>query len=87
MNMAQMIGLAARFHRRKAGLTQIKLARLAGVGKTVVFDLEKGKTSIQLDTLTKILTVLNMELDMKSPLMEEFRKSLQTPSPSTREPS
>jgi DNA-binding XRE family transcriptional regulator len=37
-----------RFHRKKSGLTQQELAKLAGVGKTVVFDLEKGKKSIQM---------------------------------------
>ena len=87
MNMAQMIGTGVRFHRRKAHLTQAQLARLAGVGKTVVFDAEKGKESIQLNTLTKILKVLNMELDVKSPLMADFRKSLQAQSSDTKERS
>jgi HTH-type transcriptional regulator/antitoxin HipB len=41
--------------RKKTGLTQQELAQLAGVGKTVIFDLEHGKQSIQLDTLLKIL--------------------------------
>ncbi len=75
MKTVVMIGAGIRFHRRKAGLTQAGLARLAGVGKTSVFDVEKGKTSIQMDTLMKILSVLNMELDVKSPLMWEFMKT------------
>lgn len=32
-----------RGHRKKAGLTQKELADLAGLGKTVIFDIEKGK--------------------------------------------
>jgi y4mF family transcriptional regulator len=63
---------ALRFHRKRAGLTQIELARLAGVGKTAVFDLEKGKETVQLNTLRKILVALNMRMKFESPLMEEF---------------
>ncbi len=61
-----------RFHRKRSGLSQSELARLAGVGKTVVFDLEHSKPSIQLDTLVKILNVLNISLEPQSPLMLEF---------------
>ena len=41
------IGQIIRFHRNEAGLSQARLAKLAGVGKTVVFDIEKGKTAIE----------------------------------------
>ncbi|HXW53338.1 MAG TPA: helix-turn-helix domain-containing protein, partial [Myxococcota bacterium] len=37
-----------RYHRRQSGLTQQELASLAGVGKTAVFDVENGKTSLRL---------------------------------------
>ena len=47
-----------RHHRRLSGLTQAELARLAGVGKTVVFDIEHGKESVQFDTLKKVLAAL-----------------------------
>ena len=40
-----------RHHRRLSGLSQTQLAKLAGVGKTVVFDIEHGKESVQFDTL------------------------------------
>ena len=40
-------------HRKAARLSQIQLAEMAGVGKTVVYDIEKGKETIQLDTLRK----------------------------------
>ena len=75
MQTVKMIGISVRFHRRKAGLTQAGLARLAGVGKASVFDVEKMKESVQLDTLLKIFAVLNMELEVKSPLMAEFLKT------------
>ncbi len=68
------IGRIVRFHRKKAGLTQVQLARLAGVGKTVVFDIEKGKKTVRLDTLMNILAALNIRIELTSPLMEAFRE-------------
>ena len=55
------------YFRKQAGLSQQELAQLAGVGKTVVFDIEKGKTTIRLDTLLKILDVLNIQLKFETP--------------------
>ena len=50
------IAKIAKFHRKKSGLTQKQLADIAGVGKTVVFDVEKGKRTVQLSTLLNIFT-------------------------------
>lgn len=57
-------------HRKKAGLAQAQLAKLAGVGKTVVWDLEHGKESVQWDTLQKIFRVLNISVEWRSPLLQ-----------------
>ena len=59
-------------HRKAAGLSQIQLAEMAGVGKTVVFDLENGKETVQLDTLRKILKVLNIKVQLQSQLMDKI---------------
>ena len=59
-----------REHRKAAGLSQLQLAEMAGVGKTVVFDVEKGKETIKLDTLRKILRVLNIKVLLASPLTD-----------------
>ena len=72
MNKINNIGSIIRFHRRKAGLTQKQLATLAGIGKSVVFDIEKGKITIRLNTLTAILSVLNISLKPESPLMDQW---------------
>ena len=72
MNKINNIGSIIRFHRKKAGLTQKQLATLAGVGKSVVFDIEKGKITIRLNTLTAILSVLNVSLKPESPLMDQW---------------
>lgn len=62
-----------RIHRKAAGLSRIQLAELADVGKTVIYDIEKGKESVRLDTLRKILKVLNIKVEMTSPLMENVK--------------
>ena len=61
-------GTIVRTCRKKSGLTQIELARLAGVGKTVIFDIEKGKDSVRWNTLLRVLTVLDIRLELHSPL-------------------
>lgn len=71
---SERIGRLVRFHRKRSGLTQGRLAELAGVGKTVVFDVEKGKLSVRLDTLLKILNVLNVRLEFVGPLMALFKE-------------
>jgi y4mF family transcriptional regulator len=59
-------------HRKASGLSQFQLSELAGVGKTVVFDIEKGKETVQLDTLRKVLRVLNIKVKLESQLMEKL---------------
>ena len=61
-------------HRKAAGLSQLQLAEMAGIGKTVVFDIEKGKETIQLDTLRKIMTVLNIKVQLTSPFMNQINQ-------------
>ncbi|HUJ10521.1 MAG TPA: helix-turn-helix domain-containing protein [Verrucomicrobiae bacterium] len=66
--MDQKLKDIIREHRKLSGLSQLQLAKLAGVGKTVVYDIEHGKESVQYDTLTKILRVLNVSISFQSPL-------------------
>ena len=65
-----------RRHRKLAGLSQLQLAELAGVGKTVIYDIEKGKVSVKLDTLRKILKVLNIKVTLKSPVMGQILREI-----------
>jgi y4mF family transcriptional regulator len=67
---SQKLAEVVRMHRKAAKLSRIQLAELAGVGKTVIYDIEKGKESIQLNTLRKILKVLNIKIVLTSPLMD-----------------
>ena len=62
-----------RMHRKAARLSQLQLAEMAGIGKTVIYDIEKGKETVQLDTLRKILKVLNIKVKLVSPLMDNLQ--------------
>ena len=70
--MNREVGEIIFFHRKKSGLTRNQLADLAGVGKTVIYDIEKGKETIRYATLKKVLNVLNIKIVFTSPLMEAF---------------
>jgi transcriptional regulator with XRE-family HTH domain len=74
--LTQQIGKMVRFHRKQAGLSQKELGQLAGLGKTVVFNVEKGQLSMRLDTLLKLLNVLNITIDFFGPLMPLFKESV-----------
>ena len=71
----QDLGNVVRYHRKRAGLTQLELAVLAGIGKATVFDIEKGKATVQLSSLERALRALNIRIRLESPLMEEYEKS------------
>ncbi len=64
-----------RTHRKAAKLSRVQLAEMAGVGKTVIYDIENGKESVQLDTLRKILKALNIKLVLTSPLMDNLQNA------------
>ncbi|HEX4044767.1 MAG TPA: helix-turn-helix transcriptional regulator [Gammaproteobacteria bacterium] len=59
-----------RYCRKQSGLSQLELAKLAGVGKTVVFDIEKAKETVQLNTLLKVLHVLNIQIKIETPFSQ-----------------
>jgi y4mF family transcriptional regulator len=64
------IGEIVLLHRKQSGLSRNQLADLAGVGKTVIYDIEKGKETIRFSTLQKVFKALNIRIDFTSPLME-----------------
>jgi transcriptional regulator with XRE-family HTH domain len=72
---ANILGRIIQFHRKAAGLSRIELAAIAGIGKTAIFDIEKGKATIQLNTLLQLLDALNIAVHLDSPLMALFEDS------------
>lgn len=57
--------------RKASRLTQIELAKISGVGKTVIFDIEHGKATVQLNTLLNVLEALNIRLHLEAPITIE----------------
>jgi len=64
-----------KMHRNAAKLSRVQLAEMAGVGKTVIYDIEMGKETVQLNTLRKILKVLNIKFELVSPLINNSDNS------------
>ncbi len=75
MEQTQYLAQIIRLHRRAAKLSRVQLAELAGVGKTVIYDIEMGKESVQLNTLRKILKVLNIKIILDSPIMDNLQNA------------
>jgi HTH-type transcriptional regulator / antitoxin HipB len=73
--MNQKIADIVKFHRTKSGLNQKQLADLAGVGKTVIFDIEKGKETVRFNTLLKVFKALNIKVKFESPLMNSMESN------------
>ena len=70
MIQSEDIAKIVRYYRKASGLTQQELAKLAGVGKTAVFDIEKGKKTIQLNTLLSVLDTLNIQVKLEPPFAQ-----------------
>lgn len=67
---AHEIAKIVHYCRKQSGLSQQELAKLSGVGKTVIFDIEKGKETVQLNTLLKVLEVLNIRMKFETPFAQ-----------------
>lgn len=72
MSSIQYLSGVIKFHRKKAGLSQKSLADIAGVGKTVVFDIEKGKDTVQFKSIINVLNALSISIELNSPLMNKY---------------
>lgn len=56
------IGTAIRACREAMGLNQAELARLAGVGRQWLIQMEKGKPTAQIEPMLKTFEALNLKL-------------------------
>lgn len=68
------IGKIVLFHRQKSGLSRMKLAEISGISKTVIYDIEHGKSSVQFNSINKVLQTLNIKIRFESPLMKTFEE-------------
>ena len=68
----QAIGRAVRERRRAGSLTQRELCELAGVGPRLVSELERGKPTLRLDAVNRVLAVFGLTLGaVPKPRVEE----------------
>jgi y4mF family transcriptional regulator len=56
------IARLVRDRRHTAGLTQRALSELAGVGPRAVWDLERGKATLRMDVVNRVLAVFGKTL-------------------------
>jgi HTH-type transcriptional regulator / antitoxin HipB len=56
------LAVAVRTRRKRLGVTQQALARMAGCGLVFIYNIEQGKPSLRLDKLLAVLGVLGLEL-------------------------
>jgi HTH-type transcriptional regulator/antitoxin HipB len=73
----EQLGHLISFHRKKAGLTQVGLAEMAGVSRSVVQDLEAEKGRTVWMHIEAILNILNIELQPVGPLVDEWKKTME----------
>ncbi|GLI36525.1 helix-turn-helix domain-containing protein [Geobacter hydrogenophilus] len=59
---AQSLGAILRDERKKQGLTQTALGKMTGVNQTTISMIEKGKPSVQLQTVLLLLAALNLNI-------------------------
>ena len=56
------IGSFVRRQRKRLNLTQSQLAKLSGVGLNFVYQLEKNKKTVQMDTTNQVLRALGYQI-------------------------
>jgi len=64
-------GQCIRDARRKAALTQAQLAAASGVGERFIRELEKGKTTCQLEKALFVAQMLGVKFDATVPQINE----------------
>ena len=74
-NSIVLPGQIVRYHRRRGGMSRVQLAPIAGVGKTVVYDIENGKATVRLKTLLAVLETLDLKVGIDDPFTTEFEKT------------
>lgn len=60
-----IIGNSIKERRKALRVTQPQLAELAGISVNTLYKIERGQANPTLDTLTKIATILGMEVCLK----------------------
>lgn len=70
-NVFERFGLLLREIRRKAGISQEKLAELAGLHRTYVSGVERGLRNISLENIERLAVALDVEMASLMPKREK----------------
>jgi HTH-type transcriptional regulator/antitoxin HipB len=62
---ATELGELVRKRRKRLGLSQAEAAVLAGVGSRLVYEVEHGSQSVQLDKLIRLLNTLGLHVAVR----------------------
>lgn len=62
VNSAKLTGAYVRLRRKASKLTQRELGELAGVGTRLISELERGKSTLRLDVVNRVLNVFGRML-------------------------
>lgn len=73
---SKYIGAVIQIHRKEAGLSRVALARLSGVGKTTIYDIEHGKETVRMRSLFLVLKALSIEVRLESRVMDALDDKL-----------
>ena len=68
-------------YRKQAGLTNLQLANLAEVGKTIISQIKKNKRTFIWNNLLSVLKVLNIEIQFKIKEICEEQKLIKYKKP------
>ncbi len=60
--MMKIVGQYVKQKRKQVGLTQVELAKSAGVGLRFVRELESGKETLRCDTVNQVLALFGSRL-------------------------
>ena len=72
LSTSDQLASLVRFHRKRAGLSQVDMASMADVSRKVIQDLEAGRNGISWRNLMAVLAVLNVNLRPDGPLIDEW---------------
>lgn len=72
LSTPRQLASLVRFHRKRAGLSQLDMASMAGVSRKVVQDLEARRDGVSWRNLMAVLAVLNVSLLPDGPLIDEW---------------
>lgn len=80
LSTSDQLASLVRFHRKRAGLSQVDMASMADVSRKVIQDLEAGRDGVSWRNLMAVLAVLNINLRPAGPLIDEWYSRSETES-------